>query len=551
MNYAAPVPAILFALRHGAQAQRLPDWDDELAVQVLYEAARFVNAEVAPLDPVADARGATYQNGRVTLAPEMRQAYERYRDGGWPSLTCPSEFGGQELSHVLGAAISEMIAGACLSFQMLVGLPPSAARVIELAGNAEQRNRFLPKLVSGEWLSSMCLTEPQAGSDLGRIACQAEATPAGDYALTGMKIFISGGDHDVTDNIVHLILARTANAVPGVRGLSLFVAPALLADDSRNAIACLNIEEKMGLHGSPTCQIALDGAHAEMLGEEGQGLALMFGMMNAARIEVGLQGVGLAQVALQRALAYAGERRQGRTGGDAGPVPLTAHADVQRMLLTQIALTEGCRALLYRVAVEHELTPDSALVNFLTPVCKAFASDSAVEAAQLAIQVHGGYGYLREFRVEQVLRDARITQIYEGANGIHAASLSERGLRQDGGAGPLAFRCFVEAAIGEAVAPMASGLQLALAAWERASAVQLENGAGARACLFLRLTGLLAIGTVWARMESAAEQAPAPEMTRTAATFLLEWMLPECTYLADQIIANAHARPLPSALFAL
>ncbi|MES2262724.1 MAG: acyl-CoA dehydrogenase [Pseudomonadota bacterium] len=549
MNYLAPVPAILFALRQAADVARLPGWDDGLAEQVLSEAARFINAEISPLDALVDEAGVTLEAGRVKLAPALVQAYQRYRDGGWSGLTGPEEFGGQALPHVLASAISEMIAGACMSFQMLVGLPPAAARVIELAGTAGQRLRYLPPLISGEWLSSMCLTEPQAGSDLGRIACQARPDGHG-YTLHGGKIFISGGDHDATGNIVHLVLARTPQAPAGVKGLSLFVAPAVLPDGERNAITCVTVERKMGLHGSPTCQLAFDGAQAELLGSEGDGLALMFGMMNAARIEVALQGVGLAEIATQRAWRYASERLQGRGAGGPGPVPLTEHADVQRMLLTQAALGEGCRALIYRVAVEHALHHDSPLVNFLTPVCKAFASDCGVEAAQLAIQVHGGYGFLQEYRVEQILRDARITQIYEGANGIHAAALSERMLRIDGGAPASAFRVFVQQAMELALPETANKLQCALAAWDQATGVQRQAPAGMQAYDYLRLTGLLAVGAAWARMEAAAEHAPHPERTRAAARFYREWLLPECDLLAARIAAHACHRTLPVSLFA-
>lgn len=549
MNYLAPVPAILFALRHAGEVSRLPDWDDDFAEQILSEAARFIDGEIAPIDALVDEAGVRLEGGRVKLAPELAQAYHRYCEGGWPALTGPDAFGGQAMPHVLASAMSEMIAGACMAFQMLVGLPPAAARLIELAGTPAQRARFLPHLVSGEWLSSMCLTEPQAGSDLGRIVCQAR--PEGQaYTLHGGKIFISGGDHDATANIVHLVLARTPDAPAGVKGLSLFVAPAVLENGTRNAIACVTVERKMGLHGSPTCQLAFDGAHAELLGSVGDGLALMFGMMNAARIEVALQGVGLAEAATQRAWRYASERRQGRSAGEAGPAPLTAHADVQRMLLTQAALGEGCRALVYRVAVEHGLDRHSPLVDFLTPVCKAFASDCAVEAAQLAIQVHGGYGFLQEYRVEQILRDARVTQIYEGANGLHAAALSERMLRVGGGTPALAFRAFVEQAIGVAQPEMAGQLHRALAAWDRATEVQRRAPQGMQAYDYLRLTGLLAAGTAWGRMETAAGHGPHPERTRATARFYREWLLPECQSLAARIAVGAQHGTLPAALFA-
>lgn len=537
MDYQAQVSSILFALRHGADAQRLPDWDDETAQQVLTEAGRFVAAEIAPLDLLTEQTPIKMEDGRVTLPPHIVNAYRHLCDGGWPTLAGAEEYGGQGLPHVLASAVSEMLAGASLSFQMLIGLTAGAIRVITASGTPQQRAAYLPRLVSGEWLSTMCLTEPQAGSDLGLTSTVAQPHQDGSYRLTGAKIFISGGDQNLTDNIIHLVLARTPGAPKGVKGLSLFLAPSVLPDGSRNTIACLRLEEKMGLHGSPTCQMAFDAAQAEMLGGEGEGLARMFDMMNAARIEVGVQGIGLAEVAAQRSRAYAAQRRQGRGQDGAGPAPIHRHADVRRMLLTQMALVEGCRALVYRVDVEHQLGGNHALVDFLTPVCKAFASDIAVEAAHLAIQIHGGYGYLKEYRVEQILRDARITQIYEGANGIQAITLADRMLRIDGGAPKEAFQREINDAINAALPSARTALDDAKRHWEEASAALLRQaGAGAVANAYLRLTGLLAVGAAWARLEAAAEHSPHPARTRAAAAFFREWMLPECAYLARMIM---------------
>lgn len=537
MDYQSQLASILFTLRHGAHCGRLPDWDEDIARQVLTEAARFTASEIDPLDGLTEHAPPRLEQGRVVLPAHMVGAYRAYRDAGWPTLAGAEEHGGQHLPHVLASAVSEMLAGASLSFQMLIGLTAGAIRVITSSGTPQQRAAYLPPLVSGEWLATMCLTEPQAGSDLGQTRTAARAGPDGDYLLSGGKIFISGGDQNLTDNIVHLVLARTAGAPAGVKGLSLFLAPAVLPDGRRNAIACLRLEEKMGLHGSPTCQLAFDDAEAQMLGGEGEGLARMFEMMNAARIEVGVQGVGLAEVAAQRSRAYAAERRQGRGADGNGPVPLHRHADVRRMLLTQIALVEGCRALVYRTDVEHELGANQPPADFLTPVCKAFASDSAVEAAQLAIQIHGGYGYLKEYRVEQILRDARITQIYEGANGIQAITLADRLLRMAGGAPMQAFAREIDDAI-EAGPPEARAALLeARGHWERASAALLRGvGAGAVATQYLRLTGLLAVGAAWARLEEAAGHAPQPARTRAAARFYREAMLPECGYLAQRVI---------------
>lgn len=551
IDYRAPVDAMLFALRHGAGADRLPHWDDDVAQDVLREAGRFIGAEIAPLDPLADASSAQLEAGRVRVADELVRAYHRFRDGGWPGLCAPEAYGGQALPHVLGAAVSEMLSGACVSFQMILSLAHGAMRTIAAVGSPAQREAYLPKLASGEWLATMCLTEPQAGSDLGLIRTLAEPTADGRYRLAGGKIFISGGDQNMTANVVHLVLARTPDAAPGVRGLSLFLCPAVLPDGRRNAVSCVRLEQKMGMHASPTCQMAFDGAQAELLGVEGQGLAHMFVMMNAERLDVGVQGVGLCEVAGQRAREYAAGRLQGRDADGRGPVPIQRHCDVRRMLLTQIALTEGCRALLYRTAVELELGERPALLDFLTPLCKAFATDSAVEVAQLAIQIHGGYGYLREYRVEQILRDARITQIYEGTNGIQAVTLADRVLRSRGGVAAKAFREDIDAAIAVATAPTARALDEARDLWDEATtALMQRQAAGAAATSYLRLCALIAVGAVWARLEVAAEAAPAPQRTRKAAAFYRDWLLTECSLLAQRVAAKVSFDGVPDEIFA-
>ncbi len=547
IDYRAPQADFLFALRHGAEAARLPQWDEETAAEVIRQAARFIEGEVAPLDPLGDAATLQLVDGRVRMPPRFVAAYARFREAGWGALAAPESCGGQGLPQALDAVVSEMLAGACASFQMVLSLGRSALRAVESCGTPEQRARYLPRLASGEWLATMCLTEPQAGSDLGGVTTLATPLPEGGWRLTGSKIFISGGDQDMTQNILHLVLARTPDAPPGVKGLSLFLCPALLADGRRNAVACTRLEEKMGLHASPTCQMAFDGAEAELLGREGQGLAHMFVMMNAQRLDVAVQATGLAQVAGQRSRAYAAERRQGR-GRDGRPALLHAHADVRRMLLAQIAMTEGCRALVLRVCVELELGRDAALVDFLTPVCKAFATDCAVEAAQLAIQVHGGYGYLREYRVEQVLRDARIAQIYEGTNGIQANTLANRLLRAESAVD--AFRRFVAAAIDCAGAATAQALLAALGHWNAcAEILQGREAAGAAAAPFMRLTGLVAVGAAWARLEAAADASPNPARTRAAAAYCRDRMLPECAALAATVSAPASFEDAPEAIF--
>ena len=535
IDYHAPVESLLFALRHGAEAGRLPHWEDELASQVLIEAGRFIEAEIAPLDPIGDQQHARLVDGRVRLPEAFVAAYRKYSEAGWPGLAGDVQYGGQGLPHVLASGVSEMLSGSCLSFQMVLSLAQGAMRAIAAQGSDAQRGYYLPKLVSGDWLATMCLTEPQAGSDLNPTRTVAEPTGDGRHRITGAKVFISGGDQDFTDNIVHLVLARTPDAPPGVKGLSLFLCPAVLPDGRRNAVACVRIEEKMGLHAAPTCQMAFDNAEGELLGAEGSGLANMFVMMNAERLDVGLQGVGLSEVAGQRSRAYAAERRQGRAR-DGSTTLINRHADVQRMLMTQLALTEGCRALCYRTDVEIELGTNPALVDFLTPVCKAFATEAALESAGHAIQIHGGYGYLTEYRVEQILRDARITSIYEGTNGIQAITIADRVLRAKGGAATSAFRKETAHAIALAAPASANSLREALGHWQRATAAVLERPAsGFAATSYLRLCGLLAVGGMWARLEAAADASAKPQRTRSAAAFYRDWMLPECEFLSHQV----------------
>ncbi|MBI1907701.1 MAG: acyl-CoA dehydrogenase [Rhodocyclales bacterium] len=538
MDYRAPVDDILFALRHGADAQRLPGWDPDATRELLHEAARFIEGEIAPLDPEGDRSPARLTGGRVQVAPAFRSAYARYRQSGWGRLAAPVAYGGEGLPQALAASLSEMLAGACASFQMMLSLVHGAIRAIEICGSPAQCERYLPLLVSGDWLATMCLTEPQAGSNLGAIRTTATPDGAGQWTLRGEKIFISAGDHDLTDNILHLVLARTPGAPGGVRGLSLFLCGAVRPDGQRNAVHCMRVEEKMGLHASPTCHMAFDGARAELLGTEGEGLAHMFVMMNAQRLDVAVQATGLAQVATQRARDYAAQRCQGTLENSGQPAPILHHPDVGRMLLTQMALTEGCRALNLRTCVELELGNDAPLIEFLTPVCKAFSTDSAVDTAQLAIQVHGGYGYLREFRVEQVLRDVRITQIYEGTNGILGKTLANRVLRAHNGESARAFRRDVSEAIARASGATASALDEALGHWNSAAiALQQRRAMLHLATPFMRLTGLLAVGAAWARLEASADLSPNPQRTLAGAAFYRDWLLSECAGIAARIRA--------------
>ncbi|CAA7626748.1 Acyl-CoA dehydrogenase [Candidatus Terasakiella magnetica] len=551
IDYRTPLPDLMFALRHGAGAARLPHWDDETAGEILSHAARMVDEVIAPLDPVGDGAGARLEDGRVKMPPGFVAAYGQYAEGGWQGLAVPEDDGGQGQPHILASVLSEMLSGACITYQMVLSLAHGAMRTLAANGTKAQCAAWIPRLASGEVLATMCLTEPQAGSDLGLVRTTASPAQDGWWRISGSKIFISGGDQDLTGGrIMHLVLARTPGAPAGVKGLSLFLCPSHLADGSRNTVQVLRLEEKMGMHGSPTCQVAFDAAQAEIIGAPGEGLKRMFTMMNAERLDVAVQGVGLAEVALQRSLAYARDRKQGRVGAGEGPDPIVRHGDVRRMLLTQMALAMGCRAMVLRTLVDLELGDKPALIELMTPVCKAFATDAAQEAASLAIQIHGGYGFLREYRVEQIARDARITPIYEGTNGIQAATVAGRVIRLDNGAALTAFGAEIEDAITLASPAMAARLREALAALGRASAVMLtRKDLGLTATSYLRLVGLVALGGAWARLEAAADKAPNPARIHSVAAFVRDWMLPETTHLAGLCATQDRLAEMAEAVF--
>jgi alkylation response protein AidB-like acyl-CoA dehydrogenase len=422
--FAAPVDDILFTLDQVAGAASLEEWDADLMREITQAFASFAEGEIAPLDEVGDTQGCKLVDGRVQMPEGYKELYAAYAEQGWPSLTVPEEYDGQGLGGVALATVSEIFSGANHSLQMVTGLVPGAVRTLLDYGTDEQKSAYIPRLASGEWLSTMCLTEPGAGSDLGRI--RARAVQDGDaYKITGEKIFISGGDQDMTDEIFHLVLARTGDSDSGVKGLSLFICLSNQPDGTRNQITITRSEEKMGLHASPTCQMAFDDAPAELIGKEGEGLKAMFTMMNHARIDVALQGVAHATRAHDIAAAYCAERTQGR-GADGQPVTLDYHADIKNMLGEMRALALLGRAISHVAIVELEKEEDPMLVEFLTPIAKHFCTESASRAADLGIQCLGGYGYLQEYRIEQVWRDARICRIYEGASGIHALTLATR-----------------------------------------------------------------------------------------------------------------------------
>jgi alkylation response protein AidB-like acyl-CoA dehydrogenase len=456
MSYRAPAADIAFALIHGAGlGPALAEGGDLTAADieaVVAEAGRFASDVIAPLNVTGDKHGTPFKDGHVLMPPGWKEAYSAWAAAGWNAVSAPAEFGGQALPHALNAACIEMWNAASMAFGIGPVLTMGAVEALAAHGSAELKRTYLPKLVSGEWMGTMQLTEPQAGSEVGALRTKAERAGDGTYRLTGQKIFITYGEHELTDNIIHFVLARLPDAPPGNRGISLFLVPKFLlnADGSRGArndVRAHSVEHKMGIHASPTCTMVYGdrgGATGYLVGEENRGLACMFTMMNLARLSVGLQGVGIAERATQQALAYARERRQGRAlGAKEWSSPIIEHPDVRRMLMTMRALTRAARSICYATAgaidrAERGDGDDAKAADeraaLLTPVAKAYSTDIGIEVASLGIQVHGGMGFIEETGAAQHLRDARIAAIYEGTNGIQGIDLVMRKLPLSGGA---------------------------------------------------------------------------------------------------------------------
>ncbi len=465
MTFATPVRDMRYALDHMAGFDALQrsgafeDLSDDLVSAILEELGKYCDNAVAPLNWTSDRQGAVLENGVVRTTPGFDAAYRQYVEGGWNSLAFPEEIGGQGLPATLAVALVDALNGACMSFAIGTTLTTGAVKALKAVGTDEQKRLYLGKMVSGEWTGTMNLTEPQAGSDLSGVRTKAEPVGDGRYRISGQKIYITYGEHDLADNIVHLVLARLPDAPEGTAGISMFLVPKVHVNEDgslgeRNDVACVGLEEKMGLHGSPTCVMAFGErgeCYGTLLGEENKGLRNMFIMMNSARLDVGVQGVGVAEAAYQRALAYALDRRQGRAPGvKAGePVAIYEHPDVRRMLYTMKSLVEAARGVCYANAVAYDLArnaPDeetrkeaAALEGLLTPVSKAWSTDRANEVTSIGVQVHGGMGYVEETGAAQHMRDARIAAIYEGTNGIQAMDLVGRKLQGDGGAAARAF----------------------------------------------------------------------------------------------------------------
>jgi len=542
----------------------------DIVQAVLEEGGRFAAEVMYPLNAVGDQVGCVRnEDGSITVPPGFQQAFDQFVEGGWTTLHADEAYGGQGLPLVLATAVNEYFVSANQALEMYNGLTGGAVEAILAVGSEALKQKYVPNMVAGKWCGTMNLTEPHCGTDLGLIKTRAEPQADGTYKITGTKMFISGGEHDMAENIIHLVLAKTPGAPAGTKGISLFLVPRIMVNDDgalgeRNALGCGSIEHKMGLHGNCTCVMNFDGATGWMVGEENKGLAAMFIMMNAARLGVGLQGLGQGEVAYQNAVRYAMERRQGRalTGPAEPDKPadtLFVHPDVRRMLMEGKALTEGLRALLLFGALQADLAKHApseeeradaeALLSLLTPVIKGYGTDKGFDVAVLAQQVFGGHGYIQETGVEQHVRDARIAMIYEGTNGVQAMDLVGRKLARDGGKAIQAFFTLVgeEVTLGKAVpttAPIAEALEKAnqqlqaATMWLMQNAMTNPNNAGAAAYAYMHIMGIVSVGLMWLRMARAAQ---ARLQSGTGDKQFLEAKLVTARYFAERIMPDAGA----------
>jgi alkylation response protein AidB-like acyl-CoA dehydrogenase len=542
------------------------DTDGDLAAQVLDEAAKFVDSAIAPLQRSGDEEGCRFDGGRVHTPAGFRDAYQAFWQAGWPSLSCAPDDGGQGLPAVLECVLFEWLAGANHGWTMAPGLLHGAYECIRHHASDSLKAQYLEKVATGEWLATMCLTEAHAGSDLGMVRTRGVPQPDGSARVNGSKIFISGGEHDLTDNIVHLVLARLPDAPAGPKGLSLFLVPKILQDGSHNAVVCERIEEKMGLHGSPTCVMRFDDATGWLVGEPNKGLNAMFVMMNAARLHVGLQGIGLLEAAWQKASAYAAERRQMRAPGAKDTSLIQDHPAIRRILHTQRAWIDGGRVLAYHTALQLDVAKHSTDAGeraaaqrwcaLVTPVLKAALTDQAFHGASACLQVFGGHGYVREWGIEQIVRDARVAMIYEGTNEIQAIDLLVRKVLADGGQG---LATLLTTLPGAAPSAAASARRHALVEITQTLAIAAQSDPELPYWVaddYLRAVALVLLEWAWAQISAArphrAEQSTAAtDRWTTPAQAFAQWVLPEfdlrTTILRQRIAQAFEFRPQEAA----
>ncbi|MGB7374656.1 acyl-CoA dehydrogenase C-terminal domain-containing protein [Pontixanthobacter sp.] len=542
-TYTAPTRDTRFVVNEVldlASYNNLPGFENatpDMIDTVVNEAGKFCSEVLAPLNQIGDKEGCTrHDDGSVTTPTGFKEAFEQYRESGWGTIAQPEEFGGQGMPHVLGFVVEEFVGTANQAFAMYPGLTGGAIAALTAKGSDEQKEKYLHKMIANEWTGTMNLTEPHCGTDLGMIRTKAEPQSDGSYAITGTKIFISAGEHDMAENIIHLVLAKTPGAPNSSKGISLFVVPKFIVNEDgslgeRNTLQCGSIEEKMGIHGNSTCVMNYDSAKGWMVGEENKGLAAMFIMMNAARLGVGIQGYAQAEVAYQNAVAYALDRRQGRAlSGPAEPEapadPIFVHADVRRMLMDAKAYVEGMRALALWGALQVDLTHKGAteedrekadqIISLLTPVIKGYGTDKGYDVATNMQQVFGGHGYIQEWGMEQFVRDSRIAMIYEGTNGVQAMDLCGRKLAQNGGAAIQTFFATVDEEIVaakdiETIAPFAEKLEKALGEQKAATMWFMQNAManpdhlGAGAHHYMHIMGNVSLGLMWLRMATVAQ----------------------------------------------
>lgn len=580
-TYKAPLRDIHFVMHELLESEsfykRLPGFEDvtrDLMDAILKEAARFSEDVLAPLNRQGDEQGCSWDDGKVITPDGFAAAYNQYVENGWASLAADREHGGQGMPNLLGTIVNELAGTANWSWLMYPGLSHGAVKTIESHGDPDQQRKFLPKLITGEWTGTMCLTESQCGSDLGLLQTKAEPQKDGSYVLSGTKIFISAGEHDMAENIVHIVLARLPNAPSGTKGISLFIVPKYNVEDdgaigSRNNVLCTSIEKKMGIHGSATCVLNFDEAKGFLIGPENKGLACMFTFINTSRIGTAIQGLAHAELSFQGGLSYAKDRLAMRSL--AGPVnaagpadPIIVHPDIRRMLLTQKALSEGSRAFLYYLSQlgdvadagnEEEAREANDLMALLTPIGKAFVTESGFEAANLGIQIHGGHGFIREWGMEQIVRDARIAMIYEGTTGIQALDLLGRKVLGSGGKLLVGFTTilenFCDENLNEETVFFIEPLRRHKEEWLKISvkigerALKDPNEAGAAAYDYLMYSGYIVLGYFWARMAILSQNKIGSsdksfyEAKLMTAKFYFERILPRTRYHYESISSGA------------